>query len=83
MRGERYDTTWKKQVVNALDRGLEVNTLSVFNKSIQFDGYQNTLSPLGIRKTVCAPVFDMLVPLMSIELINISLPIKNTEPSSA
>jgi sulfatase maturation enzyme AslB (radical SAM superfamily) len=36
MRGERYDTTWKKQVVNALDRGLEVNTLSVFNKSIQF-----------------------------------------------
>jgi hypothetical protein len=85
---------------------LEVNTLSVFNKSIQFDGYQNTfvkLMELGIRecgwlpfqknirndntgiirKTVCAPVFDMLVPLMFIELMNISLPIKNTEPSSA
>jgi hypothetical protein len=42
-----------------------------------------TISPLGIRKTVCAPVFDILVPLMFIELINISLPIKNTEPSSA
>jgi hypothetical protein len=43
----------KKQVVNALDRGLEVNTLSVFNKSIQFDGYQNTfvkLMELGIRE---------------------------------
>jgi hypothetical protein len=56
MRGKRYDTTWKKQVVNALDRGL---------------------------KTVCAPVFDMLVPLMFIELMNISLPIKNTDPSFA
>jgi hypothetical protein len=38
--------TWKKQVVNALDRGLEINTLSVFNKSIQFDGYQNTFVKL-------------------------------------
>ncbi len=53
MRGKRYDMSWQKQVVNALDRGLSVNTLSVFNKSIQFDGYQKTfvkLMGLGIRE---------------------------------
>ena len=51
MRGERYDVAWQKQVIRALDNGLEVNTLSVFNKSIQLDGYQKTfikLMELGI-----------------------------------
>jgi hypothetical protein len=50
---------------------------------VNADGYHFKKILGMIRKTVCAPVFDMLVPLMSIELINISLPIKNTEPSSA
>ncbi len=52
MRGDRYDDTWQKQVRYATNIGLKVNTLSVFNKSIQLDGHQKTfdkLMGLGIR----------------------------------
>ena len=53
MRGQRYDATWQKQVTKCFDNGISVNTLSVFNKKIQFDGYQKTfikLMELGIRE---------------------------------
>lgn len=53
MRGERYDKAWQKQVVRAHNNGLKVNTLSVFNQSIQKQGYEKTfikLGALGIRE---------------------------------
>jgi sulfatase maturation enzyme AslB (radical SAM superfamily) len=53
MRGLRYDTTWQNQVKHAIKRGLEVNTLSVFNVSIKNDGYHKTfnkLLDLGVRE---------------------------------
>jgi radical SAM protein with 4Fe4S-binding SPASM domain len=53
MRGKRYDKAWQKQVVRAHNNGLKVNTLSVFNQSIQKQGYKKTfmkLSALGIRE---------------------------------
>lgn len=53
MRGERYDQAWQKQVMRAHNNGLKVNTLSVFNQSIQKQGYKQTfmkLGALGIRE---------------------------------
>jgi radical SAM protein with 4Fe4S-binding SPASM domain len=53
MRGKRYDQAWQKQVIRAHNNGLKVNTLSVFNQSIQKQGYKETfikLSELGIRE---------------------------------
>ena len=53
MRGDRYDKAWQKQVLNARSIGLRVNTLSVFNQTIEKQGYEKTfmkLSALGIRE---------------------------------
>lgn len=53
MRGDRYDKAWQKQVLDAHSIGLRVNTLSVFNKTIEKEGYHQTfmkLSALGIRE---------------------------------
>lgn len=53
MRGDRYDQAWQKQVRYAVSQGLEVSTLSVFNKFIKNDGHQATfvkLAELGVKK---------------------------------
>ena len=59
MRGKRYAKAWQQQVVYAHSNGIEVNTLSVFNKSIQTTGHKQTfnqLRALGVQQCGWLPI---------------------------
>lgn len=58
MRGSQYVKSWERSVREAMERGLEVSTISVVNRSLLLDGAKNTLdylASLQIRETSWLP----------------------------